>query len=88
MSKIAICLIVAAFAALAYAESEIETNQRTFGIFGDLFGNSYSSQCRNCRYNQNEAGYCCRTGIDRSCCNYYNNIGGSDYNPGYNGGKF
>ena len=84
--KIAIILaLVGIVLAAPNPESEIQ-DQRTFGILGDLFGNT--NQCRNCRYNLSEANYCCNTGRDRSCCRYSNsNVGGSSYDPGQVGGS-
>lgn len=66
------------------AESEIETDSRFFGgIFGDLFGNN--NQCSNCRYDLQEASYCCRNQIDTYCCKFSNNlINGGNFDPGYN----
>ena len=85
--KIAIILTLIGIALAApNPESEIDTDQRTFGIFGDLFGNT--NQCRNCRYSLSEANYCCNTGRDRNCCRYTNNVvGGSSYDPGHVGGS-
>ena len=84
--KIAIILALVGIALAApNPESEIQ-DQRTFGILGELFGNT--NQCRNCRYNLSEANYCCNTGRDRSCCRYSNsNVGGSSYDPGQVGGS-
>ena len=76
---------MALFIVSTSGESAQDTNSRFFGgIFGDLFGNN--NQCSNCRYNLQEASYCCRSGIDTYCCNYSNNLinGNGNYDPGFN----
>ena len=44
-------------------------------------GNSY--YCSNCRYDFDQANYCCYSNIDRDCCNYVNGAGGSSGGGGY-----
>ena len=81
-----LCLFVTLSTALPDTSQENNgVNQRFFGgILGDLFGGS--GQCQNCRYDRNQARYCCRSNLDNRCCNYINSgtVGGSDYNPGNN----
>ena len=77
-------ILIALVIVSSSAESEIETDSRFFGgIFGDLFGNN--NQCSNCRYDLQEASYCCRNQIDTYCCKFSNNlINGGNFDPGYN----
>merc|ERR1712156_1006326 len=84
-TKMKFLILIALVIVSSSAESEIETDSRFFGgIFGDLFGNN--NQCSNCRYNLQEASYCCRSGIDTYCCNYSNNLinGNGNYDPEFN----
>jgi hypothetical protein len=49
-------------------------------------GGSTSQYCSNCRYDLDQANYCCYQGIDNDCC-YYVNGGGGGYPGGSTGGS-
>ena len=57
------------------------------GYYPGGSGNSY--YCSNCRYDFDQANYCCSSNIDRDCCNYVNGggSGGGGYYPGSGSGS-